>query len=32
MFSSSFIVRTRFDFKVLSEYKSISSKIVLYEK
>ena len=31
MFDGSFIVPTLIDFKVLSEYKSILSKLFLYE-
>ena len=30
MFSSSFIVLTRFDFKVMSEYKNILSKLFFF--
>ena len=32
IFGSSFIVPTRFDFKILSEDKNILSKLFLYEK
>ena len=32
MFGDSFIAPTRFDFKVLSEYKNISSKLFFYRR
>ena len=32
MFDGSFIVPMCFDFKVLSEYQNILSKLLLYEK
>ena len=32
MFDASFIVSTRFDFKILSNQKNILSKLFLYEK